>query len=139
MIEKIVEFLTTAGKFADDNQKKISTTSFKAEQVCSVVTETDLEVSRMFKAFVETNFSSLSHVIVDEETLSSLGEDKFATVSASEYQFVIDPIDGTHTYALGMPEYGISVGVMKNCRPLIGGICLPALGEILYSDGETVY
>lgn len=52
---------------------------------------------------------------------------------------MIDPIDGTHTYALKMPDYAISVGVMKNCRPYLGCICLPSLGELLYFDGEKIH
>lgn len=140
MIDKIVEFILKAGIFAVEKQQEISlSTSFKAAQVFSVVTNTDIEVSRMFKAFVEENFGDLNYIIIDEETLADLGDDKFAAIEQSEYQFVIDPIDGTHPYALEMPEYGISVGVLKNGVPYLGAVYLPASDDMLYNDDGKVY
>lgn len=139
MIEKIVKFLKEAAVFARDNQQQITQTSFKEDRVGSVVTETDLSVSRSFKKLIEENFSGLNYVVIDEESLSDLGENKFSAVDKSEYQFVIDPIDGTHTYALGMPDFAISVGILHYGKPWLGAICLPAFGKILYTDGGTVY
>lgn len=139
MITKIVEFVKSAALYARNNQYSLRESAFKAEQIGSVVTETDLTISQMFKEFVEKNFSDLNFVIIDEESLGELGEDKFAAAASAEYQFVIDPIDGTHPYALQMPDYAISVGIMKNCRPYLGCICLPALGELLYFDGQDVH
>lgn len=139
MIEKIVEFLKEAAIVVRENQQQFTHTSFKEERVGSVVTETDVIISRMFKKFIEENFSALNYIIIDEENLSDLGDDKFAAVTASEYQFVIDPIDGTHTFALGIPDYAVSVGILHYGKPWLGAICLPAIGDILYTDSREIY
>lgn len=136
MIKKIVEFLKIATKVAEEGRDKVKDINFKGTEISSVVTETDKAISKLFKEFVEANFSDVDYIIIDEESLAGL---TFEEIKKHEYQFVIDPIDGTHPYALGMPFYGISVGILKNCKPFMGGIALPANNEILYSDGETTH
>ena len=76
---------------------------------------------------------------MDEETTENLGKDKFSRLKEAEYQFVIDPIDGTQMYALQMPCYAISVGILKNMKPFLGIICLPAIGQVVYFDGENIH
>lgn len=141
MIEKIVTFMRRVAKAAADKQENIDVlkSQYKGAEVFSVVTATDKYISSEFHQFVKEKFGHLNYVIVDEETLDELGEDKFTTLKNAEYQFVIDPIDGTQMYALKMPNYAISVGVMKNCKPYLGAVCLPALGELIYFDGKKVH
>lgn len=141
MIEKIVTFMRRMAKAAVERQEVIDVlnSSYKGDEVFSVVTETDKYISEEFHRFVKTEFSHLNHVIVDEETLDELGEDKFTTLKNAEYQFVIDPIDGTQMYALKMPCYAISIGVMKNCKPYLGMVCLPATGDLIFFDGQDVH
>ena len=137
MIEKIIEFARDAGLLALKNQKEIGI-NFKGQNVGSVVTETDIEISRRFRKFIKDNFSNLNHIIIDEESFAELSDDKFSIIANSEYQFVLDPIDGTHTYASNTPYYGISIGVMKNCKPYIGVVYLPSLKEMVIYDGEKI-
>lgn len=141
MIEKIVDFMRLMAKSAADKQEEIDVlkSQYKGSEVFSVVTETDKYISNEFHRFVKSEFGHLNHVIVDEESLGELGDDKYATLQQAEYQFVIDPIDGTQMYALKMPCYAISIGVMKNCKPNLGVVCLPALGELIYFDGGKVH
>ncbi len=54
--------------------------------------------------------------------------------------WVVDPIDGTKEFVMGIPEFTISVGLVEDGRPLLGIILNPATGELYYGmRGEGVY
>jgi myo-inositol-1(or 4)-monophosphatase len=44
--------------------------------------------------------------------------------------WVVDPLDGTREFVDGIPEFCVSVAMVENGRPLAGGICNPATGEL---------
>jgi fructose-1,6-bisphosphatase/inositol monophosphatase family enzyme len=78
-------------------------------------------------------------MIIDEEKISKYGDDIFDKVNQSEYQFVIDPVDGTIQYANGHHLFGITIGVYKNATPFMGIIYMPKMKELLYFDGTHAY
>jgi myo-inositol-1(or 4)-monophosphatase len=43
--------------------------------------------------------------------------------------WVVDPLDGTREFVLGLPEWSVSVGLVEDGEPVAGGICNPATGE----------
>lgn len=122
-----------------DNAKHDQTFKGHDDKASYLVTEVDLAVSRKFKDFVAENYSHLNYMIIDEETISSLEGKVFEKVKETAYQFVIDPIDGTVNYAAGIPLYGISIAVMKDGKMLEGYLYAPALGEMIYTNGRSVY
>lgn len=139
MINKIIEFMKQAGDIALSVQSSINLTSEHKQKdhcVFNVVTKADLDISDLFESFVKENFSHLNYIIVDEEKLSTLGVNPADKIANAEYAFVLDPIDGTQPFALKMPEYGISVGVLRYGKPYLGAIYCPAIRELVYFDGH---
>ncbi|OPZ79468.1 MAG: Inositol-1-monophosphatase [Alphaproteobacteria bacterium ADurb.Bin438] len=138
--ELLVKFMKKAGEIALSYQDKIMEydSHCKEETAASVVTEADVKISNLFKAFLKEELDHDDYVIIDEETLSSLGDDKYAKAKSKTYQFVIDPIDGTLPYSLGMPSYGTVVGIMKNMKPYMGAVYAPSLGELVVYGGDKV-
>ncbi len=55
MIDELLEFMRAAGDIARGTQNHLdmSHNFLKEDKVTSVVTQTDLEISRLFKSFVE--------------------------------------------------------------------------------------
>lgn len=47
--------------------------------------------------------------------------------------WVIDPIDGTHNFIAGLPNFGVSIGLIKNNQFELGVIYLPFYDEMYYS------
>lgn len=135
------KFILEAGKLSLEKRNAQHDQTFKGHEneASYLVTEVDLAISRLFKDFLATNYGHLSYMIIDEETISSLEGKVFEKAKETEYQFVIDPIDGTVNYAAGIPLYGISVAVMKNGKMLEGYLYAPALGELVYTNGRGVY
>lgn len=137
----VLDFLQEAGEIALNYQENIddSKSYFKNDKVYSIVTEADEEISNLFAKNLKEKITNISYTIIDEEKLKNLGEDKFKTIDESEYLFIIDPIDGTLSYSLGMPLFGISVGIMKNKKPYMGFIYCPYMKEIIYHDGKETF
>lgn len=62
-----------------------------------------------------------------------LGEEFGEQAGESEYQWIVDPIDGTKSFISGVPLYSTLVGVVRNRECLGGVIYLPALDEIVFA------
>lgn len=45
--------------------------------------------------------------------------------------WVVDPLDGTREFVQGIPEFCVSIGFVKDGRPVAGGICNPATNETI--------
>jgi len=65
-----------------------------------------------------------------------LGEEFGEKAGTSRYRWILDPIDGTLSFAAGVPFYGVLIGVedvaSRRCRA--GVIHLPALRETVYAQ-----
>ena len=57
------------------------------------------------------------------------GEEFSARESASPWSWVVDPIDGTKSFATGKPTFGCLIAMLQEDRPVTGVIEMPALKE----------
>lgn len=60
-----------------------------------------------------------------------LGEEFGALEGSSGRRWIIDPIDGTFSFALGVPLFGVLVGLEIDSDPALGVAFLPALDELV--------
>ena len=49
-------------------------------------------------------------------------------------QWIIDPIDGTRSFILGIPLFGTLIGLLRDGIPVLGVMHLPALDETLFAS-----
>ncbi|MBR1601199.1 MAG: hypothetical protein IJ677_06425 [Alphaproteobacteria bacterium] len=138
MINVLLNFTNMAGKKLKRHKKHIDILGNKDSSVESVVTKADISISNFFSKTIKKNFSHLNYVVIDEERILK-EKNIFEKINQTEYQFVIDPIDGTLQYANNHPLYGISIGVYKNTQPFLGIIYLPELNELTYFDGKQAF
>ncbi len=139
MIDVLLGFVKDAGSKLELIRSDIFPITNKDNSIESMVTQADIDVSNMFEETIKENFAELNYMIIDEEKISRYGDDVFDVINDTEYQFVIDPIDGTLLYANNHPLYGISIGVYKNTKPLLGIIYLSEINELTYYDGNKAY
>jgi myo-inositol-1(or 4)-monophosphatase len=60
--------------------------------------------------------------------------------NGSEYLWVIDPLDGTIVFKSGLPFYAISIGLLKDMRPILGVINLPGMRSLYWANkGKGAY
>lgn len=90
----------------------------------SLVTEADLEVQEHIRSQVAERFPT--HRFLGEESppWEAPGKDGFL--------WVVDPVDGTSSFAKGYPIWGISMAVLSENEPMLGVFYMPVTGE-LYS------
>ncbi len=94
----------------------------------SPVTEADREVEAALRALIEKEFPA--HGIIGEEFGSVRGE--------SSYQWVLDPIDGTHAFIAGQPTFTTLIALAENGVPILGVIDQPVSRERwIGANGKT--
>jgi myo-inositol-1(or 4)-monophosphatase len=87
-----------------------------------VVTDADLAIDRLLKASlgrIDPGAGWLSEETVDD--LSRLARPRV---------WVVDPIDGTRSFAAGKAEFTICVALLQHGRPALGLVLNPATGEL---------
>ena len=96
-------------------------TGYVRKQDNSPVTEADRAAETWIRARIEREFPD--DAIVGEE----FGERQ----GSSEFEWIIDPIDGTKSFITGVPLYGTMVGVLVGGQPQIGATYFPGLDELI--------
>ena len=95
-------------------------------------------VSLADKAIEEQIHSALTRAFPDD---SIIGEEFGTHTGSSDYQWVIDPIDGTQSFISGKPSFGILIALCHHNRPILGIITQPFTGErwIGMQDHKALY
>lgn len=135
-LQRMQDFVLKAGKFALEKQDHLKNLSLKADN--SLVTETDLAVSKMMQDDFADILKSPEHMLIDEESVSTVGAPPKEAFK-HKYLWVLDPIDGTAPYGAGMPMFGISLGLIKDKKLHMGVIYLPYFDELYVCDGKQSY
>lgn len=114
----------SAAKKAGDITLRYFETSMAREvkEDKSFVTAADREAETAIIAEIKKSFPA--HGIIGEES----GEKK----SASKYQWVIDPLDGTANFVNGIPLFSVSIAVLKNGSPVVA-VVYQSVGDSLYA------
>jgi myo-inositol-1(or 4)-monophosphatase len=86
-----------------------------------VVTAADLEVDRLL-------CDTLTRAFPEDGWLSEERADDRARLQRRRV-WMVDPIDGTRAFADGLPEFAISVALLRAGAPVLGVVFNPATGE----------
>jgi histidinol phosphatase-like enzyme (inositol monophosphatase family) len=65
-----------------------------------------------------------------------LGEEFGVHNEGAEYQWILDPIDGTKSFICGSVTFGTLIALLKNGQPILGVINQPVLKEFLIGDNS---
>lgn len=88
------------------------------------VTDADRKGEDVMRELIGRRYPA--HAILGEEFGASGAED-------AEWRWVLDPVDGTASFSLGVPLFGTLVGLLWRGKPVVGVVHLPAIGETLYA------
>lgn len=89
----------------------------------SPVTIADKQAEQLIRAELQQRYPQDS--IIGEEFGEQAGQ--------SDYQWIVDPIDGTKSFISGVPLYSTLVGIVSHGESLGGVIYLPGLDEIVFA------
>lgn len=121
------ELLSTALELADAAETRIlphyqrCAADLKADG--SEVTQADREAEQAVRALLAQRHPD--HAVLGEEFGGERG--------AAAQQWIIDPLDGTSAFALGLPLFGTLIAYAENGEPKVGVIHFPVLGETVYA------
>lgn len=128
LLEFAVEACTEAGEITLEYFQKELVVETKPD--LSPVTVADRRTEERIRELIQKYYPH--HGIIGEE---------FGSTQAShEYNWFIDPIDGTLAFIRGVPIYGVMLGLEHAGEWIVGAINFPALQEIIYgARGEGCY
>jgi myo-inositol-1(or 4)-monophosphatase len=87
----------------------------------SPVTIADREAEALMRKLIESHYPD--HQVLGEE-------DGLSGKAGAEYQWVLDPIDGTRPYVHKVPLFGTLIGLLHKGQPVLGAIHIPPAGEL---------
>mgnify|MGYP001248844274 CR=1 FL=1 len=125
MIENIRK-LNKFANFLADEARKISLYYFKKkvkiiskkDEYFDPVTIVDIKIQKKLHEFIEENYPFHS----------MLGEEE-SIIKDSEYEWCIDPIDGTKSFIQGVPLWGTLISLSRNKKIILGVADIPAMNE----------
>ena len=90
----------------------------------SEVTEADRGGEKLLRRLIAERYPD--HAILGEE----FGGER---VRDAAHLWLLDPVDGTASFAIGLPLFGSLIGYMRRGEPCVGVIGAHALGETVYA------
>ena len=125
MPENIIKLLEFSN-FLADNARKISLKYFKKKlkiiskekNIFDPVTIADITIQKKINRLISNRYPD--HSILGEEE---------SIIRESDYEWCIDPIDGTKSFIQGVPLWGTLISLAKNNKIILGIADIPALDE----------
>ncbi len=125
MKENIRKFNKFANYLADE-ARKISLYYFKRK--IKIVSKQDAYFDPV--TIADINIQQKLHTLIEKQypSHSMIGEEE-SIIKDSEYEWCIDPIDGTKSFIQGVPLWGTLISLSKNNKIILGIADIPALNE----------
>ena len=95
----------------------------KSEGRFDVVTKADLLAEKMIITGIKKHFPK--HGIIAEESGRSHDD--------AEYVWIIDPIDGTLNFSIGIPMFGVMIALAHKNRVILSCVYIPVTQELFYA------
>jgi histidinol-phosphatase len=93
----------------------------------TIVTRADRDAEALMREMIRARFPD--HGVRGEE----YGDDR----PDAEFVWMLDPIDGTISFASASPLFGTLIALLHNGEPFLGAINQPVLRQLCVGDGET--
>ncbi|HII16647.1 TPA: inositol monophosphatase [Candidatus Woesearchaeota archaeon] len=122
MIKAAIEAAKAAGDIQLKHYRKVKTITKKGAK--DFFTNVDIACEKAIITIIRK--SHPNHSFLSEEAGS--------IDAGSGYLWIIDPLDGTHNYIHGLPEFGVSIGLEKDGELQIGVIYLPINGKLYCAE-----
>ena len=135
-MEKNIKLFNRFANHLADEARKISMFYFKKKikinnknkKDFDPVTAADIGVQKKINKLINKRFPS--HSVLGEED---------SIIKNSEYEWCVDPIDGTKSYIQGVPLWGTLIALSKNNEIILGLADIPALDERYIGHSKLSY
>jgi len=127
-MNKELDFLIRIVKEAEEISKESFNVDSKGDDY-DLITSLDTKIENYLISQIKNEYPDFD--IVSEE--NNYNKD------VSDNCFIIDPIDGTINFAIGIPLWSIQVCCYKDGKPVASVINFPKLNELYYADETAAY
>ena len=123
--------LINIAKLASSEIMKIYKTNFKFtyKNDNSPVTQADKIANKIIVEYLQKEYAGIS--IISEEN-------KEKKIETNDF-FLVDPLDGTKEFIKKNGEFTVNIAFMKNSKPCLGVIYIPAKNICYYSNGRESF
>jgi myo-inositol-1(or 4)-monophosphatase len=125
---ELTDFALALAKAAGDailpHFRKNAPIDVKDHATWDPVTEGDRAGERAMRALIEKHYPS--HGIIGEEYGEKTG--------TSDFTWILDPVDGTRAFVIGLPTWTTLIGLYQNGEPKLGVMCQPFIGDMFYGN-----
>jgi myo-inositol-1(or 4)-monophosphatase len=118
-----IEAAQVAGAILSDYAREGFRVEYK--DTVNLVTDADRRSEQAVIDVIHKSFPA--HRILAEERGRQPGAD-------ADYQWIIDPLDGTTNFAHGYPAYCVSIGVEYRGVPILGIVLDPTRNEVFFAE-----
>ena len=97
------------------------------------------KTTKEFVSNVDMECQKLSHDLLEEKfPYFVLSEEKrMVDEIESDLFWIVDPVDGTHNFIAGVPNFGVSIGLASKKEFIVGVIYLPFFNELYYAIKDS--
>lgn len=104
-----------------------SQVEFERKPDDSPVTKADREVELFLRQELEKHFPDYS----------IQGEEFGETKKSGSHRWILDPIDGTKSFVMRTPLFGVMIALEREGAPVLGSIYFPIQDQLLMGSAET--
>ncbi len=116
------EIALEAGKFLRERFYEAKDISYKGKG--DVVTDVDKASEALIRSILSREFPHMGF----------LGEESLGDRADDGYVWIVDPVDGTRNYALGIPFVSLVIGLALDGETLVGVNYDPLLNEMFHAE-----
>ena len=118
-----------AGKAILPHFRKNAAIDIKQHETWDPVTEGDRAGERAIRQLIETHYP----------THGILGEEYGAKQGSSGLTWVLDPVDGTRAFVIGLPTWTTLIGLYEDGEPRLGVVAQPFIGDTFYGNPDGAW
>ena len=124
---KFVDYVTLEVSSIVNEHFELNKLNTRKKSDGTLVTDADIIAEEYIRQQIQLHFGDQG----------ILGEEIDNNINNNQYSWVIDPIDGTYSFANGVPLFGTLVGLLYKNTPLYGSLRLPRIdNELLVGNNE---
>jgi myo-inositol-1(or 4)-monophosphatase len=121
--EQACEWARSAGRVLLEYYNGVPSVRLKDSQ-SDIVTEADVDSEKLIVQHIQASFPD--HSILGEET----GWQQ----RSSDFTWVVDPLDGTSNFVVGIPWFGVLLALLEKDQPVLGILHLPVSGDLYTAE-----
>jgi myo-inositol-1(or 4)-monophosphatase len=106
----------------------------------AVSSEDKADGSSVTRADKETSAHVLSRLVEHSPSYGVISEEESsAYLPEAEWQWAVDPLDGTASFGRGLPVWGLGIGLLCGAEPLAGYLRFPVVGQTFTCENGQVH